>query len=269
MIEKMPEEYKGEIKTQTEYTKTPPREWTEKEIEWVKMQLDNGYTAKEIAYSMDRSHTSVAIKIKRLGKKENTYNSKHVEEKYKINNDFLQEIKPKTILDVYAGNCFYNDNYKNAEIITNDINEEKPTQYHMDALRLLCKLYAENKTFDLIDLDPYGSAYDCLDLAIKMIKCGGGLSVTLGELGHKRWKRLDFVNRYYGITQFEDFTIDNLIKHIQQIGLKNKKNLIVYQQKEWQNIGRVWFKVEQVKILESQVKTETRVNTQLTWEIGD
>ena len=118
--------------------------------------------------------------------------------------------------------------------------------YHLDALKLLCKLYCEGKTFDLIDLDPFGSAYDCFDLAIKMAK--KGLVITLGELGHKRWKRLDYVERYYGITNLEDFTIDNLINHIQQLGMKNKKRLVVYEKKEWKNIGRVYFKIEPYKI---------------------
>ena len=61
--------------------------------------------------------------------------------------------------------------------------------------------------FDLIDLDPFGSAYDCFDLAIKMAK--KGLCITLGELGHKRWKRLDFVSSHYGIDNIDNLTLSN------------------------------------------------------------
>lgn len=256
MVEKMPTEYKGELTSKTDYTLTAPRKWTDKELEWVKMMLDKGYTAKQIAYSIDRSETSVAIKIKRLSKKENTYNAKHVLEKYKINEEFLEVIKPTTVLDLYTGEKNF---YKNYDVVTNDLKENLPTQYHKDAFKLICYLYSNDCKFDLIDLDPFGSAYDSFDLAIKMAT--KGLCITLGELGHKRWKRLDYVSRYYDINKLEEFTIENLIKHIQKIGLRNKKRLIVYKYKEWQNIGRVWFIIEPIKIIGSQIKEKNKENT--------
>ena len=249
MIPKMPNEYKGDKTTKTEYTETQPRKWTEKELEWVNDMLDKGYTAKDIAYSVDRSFTSVAIKIKRLGKKNNEYNKDHIQAKYDINSRYLEEIKPKTVLDLYCGTKNF---YKNYETITNDIDTGIESDYHKDSLKLICELYSKDYKFDLIDLDPFGSAYDCFDLAIKMAK--KGLCVTLGELGHKRWKRLDFVKRYYGIETMEQFTIQNLIKEIQKIGIRNKKQLEVYEYKEWNNIGRVWFKIRDIKIIETQVK---------------
>ena len=75
-----------------------------------------------------------------------------------------------------------------------------------------------------------------------------GLIITFGELGHKRFKRLDYVNRYYGIETLDDFTIDNLIKEVEQIALRNKKELVVFAKKEWRNIGRVYFEIRPVKI---------------------
>lgn len=239
----MPKEYKGKTNVGGGYTDTNPRIWTDKELEWVKDLHSKGYSVREIAYSTGRTLTSVSIKLKRLSKKENLYNINHIDEKYAINKKFLEEINPKNVLDVFCGE---NKFYKDYNCITNDINKNIDCDYHLDALKLCCKLYIEENKFDLIDLDPYGSAYDCFDLAIKMAK--KGLAITLGELGHKRWKRLDYVSRYYNINNFEDFTIENLIKHIQQIGLRNKKQLIVYDYKEWQNIGRVWFKIEPYKI---------------------
>ena len=250
MIDKMPDEYKGQIGTKTEYTLSAPRKWTPREIEWLELKASQGFSAKEIAYSMDRTHTSVAIKIKRLSKKENTYNSKHIEEKYLINDSFLEEIKPNTILDLYTGKKNF---YKNYNVTTNDIDENIDVEYHKDAFKLICELYAQGKKYDLIDLDPFGSAYDCFDLAIKM--ASKGICITLGELGHKRWKRLDFVKTHYDINKIEDFTILNLISYIQKIGLRNKKKLIIFDYKEWQNIGRVWFKIEPTEKLKSQVKT--------------
>ncbi len=256
-IPKMPEEYKGNIKKNCGYTNTTPREWTKKEIEWVNFLLSKGYTSKQIAQSTDRSVTSVSIKIKRISKKDGSYNADHVEEKYQINEYFIEKLKPKTVLDCYCGTKnFYSEI---CESTTNDINKSVPAQHHMDALRFLCLKYSQGEKYDLVDLDPYGSAFDCFDLAIKMAK--NGLVITFGELGHKRFKRLDFARSHYGINSIEDFTIENLIAHVQQIGIRNKKKLTVYAKKEWHNIGRVWFEISPLKITEQWDKNKKRVCT--------
>lgn len=52
-----------------------------------------------------------------------------------------------------------------------------------------------------------------------------GLAVTLGELGHQRWRRLDFVGPRYNINTMEDFTIEHIVEEIQKIGRRNHKNL--------------------------------------------
>ena len=204
---------------------------------------EDGYNVSQIASSMNRSEVSVQIKLKRIGKKNNTYNTRHIDEKYEINQLFLNEIKPRTVLDVYVGEKDFYSEYKR---LTNDKNKNIKADYHLDAHKLLCLLYYQSYKFDLIDLDPFGSAYDCFDLAIKM--SNKGIIVTLGELGHKRWKRLDYVSTRYDIHDFESFTIEKMIEHIKKIGIQNKKNLIVYSYREWQNIGRVWFKIEPLKI---------------------
>lgn len=246
MVPKMPEEYKGKVSKNGGYTSSSPRVWTEKEIDWVKQLIDKGYSNKEIAESVDRTLTSVAIKVKRLGKKDGNYNADHVKEKYEINQKFFAEIKPKTTLDCYCGNSMFYAGYIGT--ISNDINPDIPADYHMDAHKLLCKLFCEDCKFDLIDLDPFGSAYDCFDLAIKMAQ--KGIVITFGEMGHKRGKRLDYVSRYYGINSLDDFCLEKMIQHVQMIGLRNKKNLIVCYQREWRNIARVWFKIEPLKITE-------------------
>lgn len=246
-IPKMPEEYKGEVKKGGGYTKTPPRDWTEKEIEWVKNLIDKGYSAAQIAESIDRTTVATSIKIKRLGKKDKTYNVEHIAEKDKLNKEFIEHIKPSGhILDVYAGEKSIYEPH--VGVISNDKDGKCHTHYHLDALKFLCTMYAKGVKADLVDLDPFGSAYDCFDLAIKMAQ--KGLVVTLGELGHKRWKRLDYVGRYYGIDKLEDFTLDRLIEHIQMIGRRNKKDLVVYAKREWRNIGRVWFEIRPIKITE-------------------
>lgn len=244
-IPRMPESYAGKVNKSGGYTKTNPRVWTEQEIKWLTDMKRKGYNAAQIAESMDRSHTSVAIKIKRLGKSSGTYNDRHIREKYRINDRFVKAIDPASVLDAYCGSKDFYSAY-DCERVTNDKNAEFEAGYHMDALAFMCRMYSEGRSFDLVDLDPFGSAYDSFDLAVKMAR--KGLCITLGELGHKRWKRLDFVSRYYGIDSLEDFTIDNLVEHIQSIGRRNKKDLVVFDCKEWRNIGRVWFEVKPLKI---------------------
>ena len=242
----MPIEYKGEHTKNGGLTKFQPRKWTEKEIEWVNMLKAKGFNTKQIAECIDRDVTQVSIKIKRMGKKDKTYNDKHRDEKYYYNDLFLAEINPNSVLDLYAGaNSYYED--KVEELYTNDENNTFGTYYSEKSEILIHKLYYDNNKYDIVDLDPFGSAYDCFDLAIKMAK--KGLIITLGELGHQRFKRLDFVRRYYGIKTIEDFTTDNLVKHIIEIGERNKKKLIPIYVKDWRNIARVYFKIEPLKII--------------------
>tara|TARA_R110002020_G_scaffold469357_1_gene694330 strand:- start:77 stop:820 length:744 start_codon:yes stop_codon:yes gene_type:complete len=238
-------------------TKTKPRAWTDLDISELKKLKSKGYSNSEIAKFMDRSEVAIQIKWKRLNKKNNSYNKKHIDNKYETNKNFLNIIKPTTILDLFAGeSSYYLELYKelrelNEEtfnrVVTNDKNKEfSSNNYNDDALRVLCKLYYEKNKFDLIDIDPFGSAYECFDLAIKMAK--KGLIITYGEMGHKRWKRLDYVERFYNINTLEDFTLDKLVAKTQEIGRQNKKKLNPIYVQEWQNIGRVYYQIETMKI---------------------
>lgn len=241
-IKPMPKEYQGEIYYDS-HNGSYSRKWTAEEIKWMESLIEEGYTNTEIAQSMGRGVTSVSTKRKKLGKKNRNYNKRHYREKTKLNKHFLKVVNPVTILDLYNGGS---ELYKNYDSTTNDIDNQFNTDYHKDAFKLLCELYSQDKRYDLIDIDPFGSAYDCFDLAIKM--SNKALCVTFGELGHKRWKRLDYVNRFYGIHSLEDFTLDALISEIKRIGLRNKKKLKVHYKRDWGWVGRVWFIIEPITI---------------------
>lgn len=225
--------------------KTVSKKWSEEEIEKLKNMREKGHDYDSIAAHLGRSRVSVKLKYKRLQKRNGSYNFDHIDEKYDMNQQFLNFVKPNSLLDLYSGDkSFYDGKVK--KLVTNDKLKTADSTYHKDALACICDLYSENKKFDIIDLDPFGSAYDCIDLAVKM--ANKGLVITLGELGHKRWKRLDFVSSHYGICSMEDFTMQNMIEHIQMIGRRNKKDLIVWGSKEWKNIGRVYFTISPIKI---------------------
>jgi len=242
----LPIEYLGKETKNGGFTKNNPRKWTKKEIEWALQLKEKGFKNKDIAKFLHREIVSVSIKMKRLAKKNGvTYNEPHRADKYFHNDIFLNEIKPKTVLDLFSGpHSYYED--KVDELYTNDIDKTFNTYYSEKAEKLVCNLYYENAKFDLIDIDPFGSAFDCFDLSIKMAK--KGLIITLGEMGHKRWKRLDFVRSHYGIEKLEDFTSKRIVQEIIKIGARNKKRLIPVFLNDYRNISRVYFKIEQLKI---------------------
>jgi hypothetical protein len=250
----MPDEFKGKIMKRSQEKKSNPRRWTDKELEWCKSLREEGFNNKKIAQSVDRTKVSVRIKLKRELKKNGNYNAPYRDKKYKVNGDFMEYLNPNSVLDAYASSNPYYNRYNDVDLTTNDINDKFDTDYNMDAHNLLCYLYYKNNKYDLVDLDPFGSAFDCFDLAIKMAR--DGLIITFGEMGHKRFKRLDFVRRYYGIDDLDDFTVDSLISTVQDIGARNKKKLTVVHKKSWRNISRVYFKIDKLKITEQWDKEE-------------
>ena len=240
------------------YTKTEPKKRTEEEIKELMKDKENWMSLKDIAEKHWRTEVSVSIKLKRLGKKNGNYNKEHIEDKYNTNKDFMEIIQPDTVLDLY---CWENMWWKNnclGKVISNDKNEDIQCDYHEDAERLINMLWLEGKKFDVIDLDPYWSAYDCFDKAIRMSK--KWLIITLWEMGHKRWKRLDYVRYRYDIEKLEEFTVWNIVCKIIKMWLAYKKQLIPIYTKEWNRIARVYFKVEEIKITEMRDKWDLESN---------
>lgn len=244
----MPSHYQGKTLSSGGVTKTAPREWTDAEIDWCMDLKRQGWSDRDIAESVGRDLTSVSIKMKRLKKSGDTYNADHIKEKYLLNDSFCEAVKPTTVLDAFSGVKHYWKTKLASGCVSNDHNTEIDADYHMEALKLLCKEYLEGNKYDLIDLDPYGSAFDCFDLALKMAK--KALIVTYGELGHKRWKRLDYVRNTYQIDKLDYFNIETLIAKTQEIGRHNHKNLVVWNVGEWRNIARVYYIIEPLKITE-------------------
>ena len=169
-VPQLPKAYEGKSKSNGGYTLSTPREWTAEEIEWIKDLREKGFTIEEIAASVGRTLPSVQIKLKRLGKKNERYNEKHRAEKYELNCQFFDMLRPKTVLDLYCGTTsWWSDK---TEAVTNDIDKEVSATYNQAAEMLIHKLYYDGCRYDVVDLDPFGSAYECLDLAVKMADKG-------------------------------------------------------------------------------------------------
>jgi len=222
------------------------RRWTKEELNTLNKYLDQNKTVKDIAKELKRTETSVHLKIKRLALDNATYNEKHQLQKYLANRKYLDDLKPNSVLDLYAGSKSYYIN-KVDSVTSNDKNKSFNTTYNLNAFDLLCKLYLDKKKYDLIDLDPYGSAIENIYLATKLAT--KGLIVTYGELGHIKFKRLDFVSRFYNIHTLNDFTFDNLIKHTKLIAIQNSKELTIHSAYRFnKNLGRVYYLVNDIKI---------------------
>ena len=221
--------------------KSVPKKWTNEDISTLLSMRKNNMKFKDIAIKLKRTNVSVEIKYKRLCKKNDTYNIKDRNLKYETNEDFINSIKPESILDIYAGNSYYKNNYKDIKVTDNDIKGK--CDYKLKSIDLLIKL--RNKKYDLIDLDPYGSAFECFDLAINMSK--KGLIITFGEWGQKRWNRSDFVRHRYNINTLKEFIDAKFINYIINRGLIFNKKISVYKSITYKNILRVYFKIKTIK----------------------
>jgi hypothetical protein len=249
----LPIEFIGKTNNSGGYTLSKPRVWTENEIDWVLARKNEGFSLSEIAKACGRTEVSVSIKYKRLTKKNDTYNEKNRFLKYATNQEFLNLIQPNSVLDVYAGDSWY----RSADVeklITNDVDALFDNCFSMDAFKLLCSLYVENSTFDLVDLDPYGSAYECFDLSIKLAR--KAVVVSFGEWGHKRWKRLDYVRTRYDISSLEDFVEDAFIDEFKRVALRNKKLATPVFVIKYGNFLRVYFELSQYKTTEQWDKQQ-------------
>ena len=243
----MPPEFFGKYKTHSAYTKTVPREWTPEEIAWIQECVAAGHSLDVIAAATDRTKVSVSLKLKRLSKTSDTYNGKHRDLKYAANAMFVADMQPTSVLDVYAGNSYYLGQ-EIPTVVTNDKDDKFETDYHLDAFHLMCQMVVSNQRFDVVDLDPYGSAYDCLPLAMKIAK--KGLVVSFGEWGHKKWKRTDFVRPRYGIDSMEAFTIDAFCAELQRLARIEKKQLTVLDSVQYGNFLRVYCALDRLVITE-------------------
>jgi len=99
--------------------KSIPRKWTSENVKQL-LDLKKQKPIKEISKIINRTETSIRIKLKRLKFSDDTYNEKHRSDKYKCNALFISEINPKNILDVYAGSSYYKKT-TDIKVVDNDI----------------------------------------------------------------------------------------------------------------------------------------------------
>lgn len=234
---------RGEVLSNSQYVKTTPRRWTDSEIEWLRDRRNEGASIAELSEALGRSEVSVSVKLKRLQKSNDTYNQRFRDKKYLANHSFLELIQPSSVLDVYAGESFWKPLVSNT--ITNDIDERFETDYNENALDLMCRLHLKRQKFDLIDLDPFGSSYECFDFAFRMAK--KAVIISFGEWGHLRWRRLDYVRHRYSIHDLNQWSPDKFMQEAKRIALLHKKKAMVVDSLNYGNFLRVYFALEPFK----------------------
>ena len=226
------------------------------ELKWCEIMYKNGYTFKQIAESVQRSEGAVKQYAKSFYK---SYNITHKGEKYDINDEFINIIKPNTLLDTHSGVVSFYNKYDNIETITsNDMNykprkrkNKKDNSYKLDAADLL-QIFDDN-SYDLVDVDPFGNAFKFIDDAIRIAT--KGIIFTYGEFCELRWGRKSChykdVENFYSLKDNE-FSIDTFINKTIEIGRKHNKKLTPLFIKNWKGskfispISRVWFKIEEL-----------------------
>tara|TARA_Y100001963_G_C6759718_1_gene438822 strand:- start:994 stop:1752 length:759 start_codon:yes stop_codon:yes gene_type:complete len=236
--------------------KSEPKSWTSEEIDDLLLKKKLGYTFKEIGKILNRTHYSCNRKYYKLMKKAKTYNKKHKEKKYQHNKNFIKQIEAKNILDVYSGGVSWWEKNSTLDVLSNDLYEDG-ADYKKEAIEFIFE--NRKKKFDIVDLDPFGSAFDCFDFAIQIAQ--KGLIITFGEIVGRRFNRKDFVEYRYNIKYIDDFNYKFLSKYIEERAKIYRKKLTPIIVAEMTNILRIYYKIDDLDYGFSGCKYFTKKDT--------
>ncbi|MFA4663351.1 Myb-like DNA-binding domain-containing protein [Pyrococcus kukulkanii] len=236
--------------------------WTKEEEQRLLYLLWKGYSPSEIAtYFPNRSKVSIKNKIRKMKIKYDLYGGGHRKEKYQLAEEWVRTIKPKTVLDGFAGrgnltkiylehaktvyaveikrNIFESlkaniEEYIGEEAEITDRNtyvidngEKRIVLINSDIKDAVYYLGGQGITFDFIDLDPCGTPIPVIPLLPKILKEDGYLAITFGDFHSYRFKRYDVLAKtvpiLFDIRLNEGFIPRN-IKNIEEFN----KYLIVW-----------------------------------------
>lgn len=202
--------------------------WEESdENKLLELASDEDYTLNDIADEFQsRSKASVKNKLRKLRKKDGSYNGTHGQEKYQKNFEWIKTVKDELdsvkAFEGYSGvgnsaryylpfvesidcceiedekfdpllNKFLNN--KGGHIVFDEVNKvkikigEKEIEcFNEDVNNVLHRKVGNQETYNFVDLDPCGSPFVSVPQAIRLIE-DGYLAVTYGDIGLKRWGR--------------------------------------------------------------------------------
>ena len=238
--------------------KSEPKQWTEDEIQRMMDLKKEGLSFSQIGEILKRTQESCRRKYQRQKIELDKYNVRHRNKKYELNRQFVAKIKPKTILDAFSGGVSWYKTNTNLEVLDNDI-KIKGADFNLDAIDFLHM--NRKKKFDIVDLDPFGSAFDCFDYALQIAQ--KGIIITFGEVCGRRFNRMDFVEYRYGIEYLKDFTTTTLSQYVEKRGLIFRKKLTPIIKAKMTNISRVYFEIEHFDYGKSGCKYFPSLQTKL------
>lgn len=180
-----------------------------------------GISNYTIARLTNKKESTIKDKIMEIRKLDDSYNKNHIVEKYNTNKEFLEMIKPDSILDLFCGQKSFYKNLGQYEVMTNDLDASIDADYHLDASEFLDTF--SSLKFDIIDVDPFGNCVDLMSRSIAM--ANKGIIFSLGDFFNlRRFKLLSRIESLYGMT-LEEFTIENVTEFIIKKGLEQGKVL--------------------------------------------
>lgn len=224
-------------------------------------EFDINKTCLKLVQKYNISENKIKPVILKLMKETYSYNLNHIDSKYSDNDEFVKFIKPKSILDLFAGTCYYEKYKKDGiEVVQNDVNGKDNDilksynfDYTIDAGRLLGKFIYEDRKFDIVDVDPFNSPMQYIENAIKIAK--KGLVVTFGDFAILKMPGIDCIKkkayfyRTYGFKSISKVTIEHAISCVQKIASKNNIELNIIKISKNSNHYRVYFKISKMKAI--------------------
>lgn len=221
--------------------KSEPKKWKDDDVLKMIELKKQGHSFEEIGKIFGRTAYSCNRKYYKLMKKLDRYNDKHRGLKYKHNKQFLEKVNAESLLDAFSGGVSWWKRNTALKVVDNDIKIDG-ADYKLDAFDFLYQ--HRKKEFDIVDLDPFGSAYDCFDFALQIAQ--KGLIITFGEIVGRRFNRQDFVQYRYGINYIDDFTTNKLSEYVENRALIYRKVLKPIIKAEMTNISRVYYQIEHI-----------------------
>ena len=202
------------------------QKWTKEEEQKLLELISQGLPPSEITmYFPNRSKASITNKIRKMRIKYDLYGEDHRKHKYQLAEKWVQEIKPKIVLDGFAGhgnltkiylkyaNTVYAveinktifeklktniENTLGSKAEKSDDNiyiienpHRKAVLMNSDIKDAIYYLGGQNIVFDFIDLDPCGTPMPVIPLLPKLSKENGYVAITFGDFHSYRFRRYD------------------------------------------------------------------------------
>jgi hypothetical protein len=203
---------------------TNPQNWTDEEEDRLLEMIEEDKNKSEMYSAFSgRPSASIDNKVRRLKKENGLYNSSYAEQKYDTNREWIELIyndigRKARIFDAYAGvgdSSLIYDDYA-SEIIATETEDEvyktlsetldadNHTVINEDCVDELMRRKIDDESFDYIDLDPFGTPFDAVPLAISLIT-NGYLAVTYGDIKLQRWGRSNPLVKQYKMPETTDW----------------------------------------------------------------